>query len=263
MDPIFKALGDDTRRQMLDMLHRQDGQTLSQLEEQVGEAGFKMTRFGVMKHLKVLEDAGLVVTRKEGRFKYHYLNVIPLQEVIDRWIEPLTQKPLARVALDLKAQLEGETVMNTSTETKPDFVLETYIRTTPATLWNALTSGEITRHFFMNDAVLEGDIKKGAPYVYRTPEGNEMVKGEFVDVSPTDRLEMTFVPVWSDTSKAPAAQSRNVYEIAPMGETCKLTILHFGITEATAGVREGWSKIAAKLKTYLETGETLDLTDAS
>ena len=67
-----------------------------------------MTRFGVMKHLKVLEGASLVISRKHGRFKYHYLNVVPLQEVIDRWIEPLTQKPLARATLDLKAKLEGK-----------------------------------------------------------------------------------------------------------------------------------------------------------
>ena len=107
MDAIFKALADDTRRQLLDILHERDGQTLGELETSVAEAGFDMTRFGVMKHLKVLETASLVVTRKQGRFKYHYLNAVPLQEVIDRWIEPLTQKPMARVALDLKARLEG------------------------------------------------------------------------------------------------------------------------------------------------------------
>ena len=108
MDAIFKALADDTRRQLLDILHERDGQTLGELETSVAKAGFEMTRFGVMKHLKVLEAASLVVTRKQGRFKYHYFNAVPLQEVIDRWIEPLTQKPMARVALDLKARLEGQ-----------------------------------------------------------------------------------------------------------------------------------------------------------
>ena len=103
MDAIFKALSDDTRRKLLDMLREKDGQTLSELEGNLG-----MTRFGVMKHLKVLEAASLVISRKQGRFKYHYLNVVPLQEVIDRWIEPLTQKPLARATLDLKAKLEGK-----------------------------------------------------------------------------------------------------------------------------------------------------------
>ena len=108
MDAIFKALADDTRRLILDVLRDQDGQTLGELEESLASKGVEMTRFGVMKHLKVLEGASLVISRKQGRFKYHYLNVVPLQEVIDRWIEPLTQKPMARATLDLKAKLEGK-----------------------------------------------------------------------------------------------------------------------------------------------------------
>ena len=96
-----------------------------------------MTRFGVMKHLRVLEDAKLVVTRKSGRFKYHYLNALPIQEVADRWMAPYG-KPLARFALDLKNNLEGSRPM----ATKPDFVLETYIRTTPKALWDALVNPE-------------------------------------------------------------------------------------------------------------------------
>ena len=108
MDAIFKALADDTRRMILDVLRDQDGQTLGELEASLEGKGVEMTRFGVMKHLKVLEAASLVISRKQGRFKYHYLNVVPLQEVIDRWIEPLTQKPLARATLDLKAKLEGK-----------------------------------------------------------------------------------------------------------------------------------------------------------
>ena len=108
MDAIFKALADDTRRMILDVLRDQDGQTLGELEASLEAQGVEMTRFGVMKHLKVLEGVSLVISRKQGRFKYHYLNVVPLQQVIDRWIEPLTQKPLARATLDLKAKLEGK-----------------------------------------------------------------------------------------------------------------------------------------------------------
>lgn len=107
MDAIFKALADDTRRLILDILRDRDGQTLGELETAIAQSGVDMTRFGVMKHLKVLEAASLVISRKQGRFKYHHLNVVPLQEVMDRWIEPLTQKPLARATLELKAKLEG------------------------------------------------------------------------------------------------------------------------------------------------------------
>ncbi len=107
MDLIFKALADDTRRRLLDILRERDGRSLVELEQAILDSGLEMTRFGIMKHLKVLEAASLVISRRNGRFKYHYLNVIPLQEILDRWIEPLTQKPLARAALDLKAKMEG------------------------------------------------------------------------------------------------------------------------------------------------------------
>ena len=106
MEAIFKALSDETRRALLDRLRERDGQTLTELESTLG-----MTRFGVTKHLGIVEAASLIVTRKQGRFKYHYLNAAPLQEVVDRWIEPLTQQPLARVMLDLKSELEGVRTM--------------------------------------------------------------------------------------------------------------------------------------------------------
>ena len=108
MDAIFKALADDTRRQILDLLRERSGRTLGELEDALAQGGSDMTRFGVMKHLKVLEAASLVVTRKQGRYKYHYLNALPLQEVMNRWIEPLVEKPLARAALNLKSKLEGK-----------------------------------------------------------------------------------------------------------------------------------------------------------
>ncbi|MEM8750505.1 MAG: SRPBCC domain-containing protein [Pseudomonadota bacterium] len=256
MDEIFKALSDDTRRAMLDELHRKDGQTLGELEASVARAGFSMTRFGVMKHLKVLEAASLITTRKTGRFKHHYLNAIPLQQVIDRWIEPLTQKPLARAALDMKTQLEGEHVMSTSTQDKPDFVLETYIKTTPDKLWDAITNGAMTPKFFNEKAEIRGTIKSGEGYEYVLPDGRQMLVGEIIDATPTSRLEMTFVPSFMERPENP---SRNVYEIESDGETCKLTIMHFGVTEEIKGVRQGWAKIAARLKTLLETGKELEL----
>jgi len=98
MDAIFKALAEPARRKLLDKLRDKDGQTLSELENHLD-----MTRFGVMKHLKVLEEAGLVVSTKKGRFKYHYLNAVPLQQAVDRLIEPLVAKPLARGLLKARA----------------------------------------------------------------------------------------------------------------------------------------------------------------
>jgi uncharacterized protein YndB with AHSA1/START domain/DNA-binding transcriptional ArsR family regulator len=245
MDLIFKALADDTRRMLLDRLRERDGQTLTELESRTG-----MTRFGVMKHLNQLEAAGLILTRKEGRFKYHYLNAAPLQQVVDRWIEPLTQQPMARALLDLKADLEGAAQMS---DAKPDFVLETFIRTTPEKLWAALTNGEMTKRYYIANAALTGDIRPGAPYAYMTPDGKPMLTGEIIAADPPRRLEMTFLPGWTPNSRA----SRNVYEIAPAGQTVKLTVLHYNIPLEQAGVREGWAKVAASLKSFLETGEGL------
>jgi len=97
---VFKALADSTRRDLLDALFVQDGQTLTALEERV-----PMTRFGVMKHLKVLEEAGLVVTRKSGREKLHFLNPVPIRLIQDRWVRKYAE-PWAAALTELKTQLE-------------------------------------------------------------------------------------------------------------------------------------------------------------
>ena len=146
MDDVFKALADPTRRQLLDTLRDRGGLTLTELEQGLG-----MTRFGVMKHLKVLEAANLVVTRRDGRFKYHYLNALPIQEVADRWMAPYG-KPLARFALDLKHALEGPAAM----ADKRDYVLQTYIRTTQDALWDALTNPDSIKRQKYYDDLVEG-----------------------------------------------------------------------------------------------------------
>ena len=97
---MFKALADPTRRDLLDGLFAEDGQSLTALEERV-----PMTRFGVMKHLKVLEEAGLVVTRKQGREKLHYLNPVPIRLIHDRWVSKYAE-PWASALVELKSQLE-------------------------------------------------------------------------------------------------------------------------------------------------------------
>jgi DNA-binding transcriptional ArsR family regulator len=101
MDLVFKALADATRRELLDELFRQDGQTLTALEERL-----PMTRFGVMKHLRVLEDAGLVVTRKRGREKLHFLNPVPIRLIYNRWVSKY-QEPWAAGLAELKTDLEA------------------------------------------------------------------------------------------------------------------------------------------------------------
>src|SRR5213082_1424664 len=100
-DLVFRALADPTRRYLLDRLFERDGRTLSELESDL-----EMTRFGVMKHLRVLEEAGLVVTRRSGREKHHFLNPVPIRLIHDRWIDKYTERRVSALS-ELKTQLEG------------------------------------------------------------------------------------------------------------------------------------------------------------
>ena len=99
-DAVFRALGDPTRRLLLDRLFERDGRTLTELESEL-----EMTRFGVMKHLRLLEEAGLVVTRREGRQKLHYLNPVPIRLIHDRWIDKYRERQASALAY-LKSELE-------------------------------------------------------------------------------------------------------------------------------------------------------------
>ena len=137
MDAVFKALADPTRRELLDELFRTDGQTLSALEER-----FSMTRFGVMKHLRQLEEAGLIVSRRRGREKLHFLNPVPIRLVHDRWVSKY-REPFAATLSDLKQRLESPM----------EKIYEIYIRTTPELLWTAITDPEIRAKYNFGAAV--------------------------------------------------------------------------------------------------------------
>ena len=238
MDAIFKALNDPARRTLLDSLHANDGQTLSDLEEVL-----EMTRFGVMKHLKVLEEANLIVTRKDGRFKYHYLNAVPLQEVVDRWVEPLLQQPAARAVTRLKTKLERDNAMS-----KPDFMMQTYINCTQDALWDALTDpAKIADYSFLATRV----EMQGNTLVYYTPDENVMLICTHTTEEPKTRIESTFEPHWQGPDVAMQA-SRFVYLIAVQGENCQLTLEHYNIPAGQEGVADGWNRTLAGLKTYLE-----------
>ena len=245
VDDVFKALSDPTRRQLLDTLRDRGGLTLTELE-----VGLGMTRFGVMKHLRVLEAANLVVTRRDGRFKHHYLNALPIQEVADRWMAPYG-KPLARFALNIKNALESSAEM----ADKPDFVFSTYIKTTPEKLWEALTNPELTRQYYYGGRV-QAELRGGGNFSYLDPQGEINLHGEVLELDPPRRLLTTFRATWAAEG---AEQTRVLYEIEPMGEVCKFTMTHFDYEKSKAGVEEGWPIILSGLKTLLETGQPLDI----
>src|SRR4051795_12302813 len=132
MDAVFKALADPTRRQLLDALFEDDGQTLSALEKRL-----PMTRFGVMKHLRVLEEARLVTTKRRGREKLHFLNPVPIRLVHDRWVSKYAE-PWAATLSGLKQRLEEEGM---------EKVYEIYIKTTPERLWEAITDPDMRSRY--------------------------------------------------------------------------------------------------------------------
>ena len=167
MDAVFKALADPTRRKLLDALFRADGQTLGALEER-----FAMTRFGVMKHLKQLEAAGLVVTRRRGREKLHFLNPVPIRLVHDRWVSKYTE-PWAAALSGLKQQLEDKTM---------EKIFEIYIKTTPQRLWKAITDPEQRSQYNFGASVVS-DWKPGSRYTM-SARGGSVALGEGEQVAP-------------------------------------------------------------------------------
>jgi uncharacterized protein YndB with AHSA1/START domain len=241
VDDVFRALADPTRRSLLDELFRRDGQTLSELGER-----FSMTRFGVMKHLKQLEEAGLVVTRRRGREKLHFLNPVPIRLVHDRWVSKYAE-PWAAALSDLKSRLE----------TPMEKVFEIYIRTTPERLWEAITDGDI-RSKYNFGARVDSDWTPGSRFEMGHPGAPGLLgEGENLEVDPPRRLVQTMVALWSDEVKSEGT-SRVTWEIEPVGDSCRLTVIHDQLREgANPELYGGWPMILSGLKTWLETGELL------
>jgi uncharacterized protein YndB with AHSA1/START domain/biotin operon repressor len=242
VDAVFRALADPTRRSLLDELFRQDGQTLSELEER-----FSMTRFGVMKHLRQLEEAGLVVTRRRGREKLHFLNPVPIRLVHDRWVSKYAE-PWAATLSGLKTRLESPM----------EKVFEIYIRTTPERLWEAITNPEI-RSKYNFGAGVTSDWKPGSHLEMGHPGADSQLlgEGEVLEVDPPRRLVHTIVALWGDDVKSEGA-TRVTWEIEPIGDSCRLTLTHDQLREdANDQLFGGWPMILSGLKTWLETGELL------
>ena len=241
MDDVFRALADPTRRKLLDELFREDGQTLSALEER-----FSMTRFGVMKHLKQLEEAGLVVTRRRGREKLHFLNPVPIRLVHDRWVSKYAE-PWTAALSGLKHELE----------TAMEKIFEIYIRTTPERLWVAITDGDIRAKYNFGVRV-SSDWTPGSHFEMSHPGAHALLgEGDNLEVDPPRRLVQSMVALWDDDVTSEGT-TRVTWEIEPVGDSCRLTVTHDQLREnANPGLYGGWPMILSGLKTWLETGELL------
>ncbi len=250
-DKVFKALADPSRRLLLDALFERDGQTLTELYAPLAPA---MTRFGCMKHLQLLQDAGLLTTHKRGREKHHYLNPVPIQMVYERWVSKFSQPWTERMTA-IKHLLEESDM-----PAKPAHVFQIFIRTTPEKLWQALTDGALTQQYYFSTRA-ESTWKPGANYRYANADGSTLLSGEVLEAVPPQRLVTTFNPVWDENAaKGPA--SKVTFEIAALGPVCKLTLTHedLEVHNMTDGLSEGWAQILSGLKTLLETGEPMPAT---
>lgn len=238
---MFKALADPTRRELLDELFGDDGQTLTALEER-----FAMSRFGVMKHLKVLEDAGLVVTRKRGREKLHFLNPVPIRLVHDRWVSKYAEPWVAGLS-DLKQRLE----------TPMEKIYEIYIRTTPERLWQAITSPTERPKFMFGNSV-ETDWSVGSTIEMTNPNApGPLGDGEILEIDPPRKLVQTMRALWSDDVRA-VGFTRVSWEIQQVEDSCLLTVTHDQLPEdCNPEIYGGWPMIVSGLKTWIETGEVL------
>jgi len=239
---VFRALAAPPRRRLLDALFKEDGQTLSALERRL-----PMTRFGVMKHLRVLEEAGLVVTKKRGREKLHFLNAVPIRLVHDRWVSKYAE-PWAATLTGLKRRLEDKTM---------EKVFEIYIKTTPERLWEAITNPEMRRKYNFGAGV-ESDWTPGSRYQGVSPLAPAAIwEGENLEVDPPRRLVQSFRALWSEDVKREGT-SRVTWEIEPVGDSCRLTVTHDQLREdANAELYGGWMMVISGLKTLLETGQSL------
>ena len=251
-EAVFRALADPTRRAILDRLFERDGQALGEIER-----AFEMSRFGVMKHLRVLEEAGLVTTHRVGRSKLHFLNPVPIQELQHRWIHKFAAAPTAAL-LGLRAEVEKGAPMSATATEAPTQVFAIFIRTTREKLWQALTDSDYTLKYYYASTV-ESDWQPGSPLLYKIGDDTAIV-AEVVEANPPEKLVTTFDAQWDEAVRADRP-SRITWILEEAGPgVSKLTVVHDGFDGETATFEQvagGMPYILSGLKTLLETGEPL------
>jgi uncharacterized protein YndB with AHSA1/START domain len=255
METVFKALADKQRRKILNIVKATPGKTLQEICTH-----FSFTRYAVMKHLRILEEANLVVRQRDGKYKRFYLNTIPFQMIYDRWLSEYTKFWSTQLTY-LKYNLEQEYIMDKS-ELRQVYVV--YIKTSKEKLWEAITSPKFTEQYFFHTRVTS-DFKKGSEisYFMTGEDGNEAipVKGKIIEIDPPNRLVHTFQHTGNHAGAENYSEpSRVVYEIEEMGDLVKLTLTHDEFKddmETYKSVGGGWPMIVNSLKTFLETGKPL------
>jgi uncharacterized protein YndB with AHSA1/START domain len=246
MAPIFRALADANRRVLLDGLFERDGQTLGELCRYLPE----MTRFGVMKHLAILQEADLVTTRKAGREKRHFLNPVPIRLVHDRWIGKFAE-PVVGAMSAIKAHLESP--MDTI-----DHVYSVYIKASPDRVWRAITDGNETVRYYYGTRVAS-EWGSGSPLSYAYPDGSIAADGVVVEIDPGRRVVMAFHPRWDPEvdAEGPIRMTWEVDATDDGGSKLTVTSALKPGSKSAEGFTSGIVYIVSGLKTFVETGEPL------
>lgn len=249
--PAFRALADPSRRLLLDGLFECDGQTLGELSARLPD----MTRFGVMRHLDVLESAGLITTRKAGREKRHYLNPIPIRRIHDRWISKFAA-PVIGTMSAIKDHLEAAQMAVPPDEI--EHVYSIYIKAPRERVWRAITDGNETVQYYHGTRV-NSDWKVGSRVSYDYPDGTVAADGEVLAFEPATRLEITFLAHWDPEVEA-EGPIRHVWELADEDGETKLTVTMKGLkkgSKAAESFSNGIIWIASGLKTLVEGGRAV------
>ncbi len=255
VDRTVRALADPHRRALLDALRESDGRAVGSLEPALPELG----RHAVLKHLRVLEAAELVTTRKVGRTRLVLLNPTPIVELATRWLDEYSAfagLSLSRLRdhLESPASPQGETMSDRRT-----IVASVVIEATPDRVWKAITDPEQSARWFFGGHV-DSEWTVGSPIEWSSAEGASLIVGKITAIEEGRRLAHTFRATWSPDT---AADPESAYEwvIEPRGEALtRLTLIHSGIpagTPTAEQVAEGHALVISALKTFVETGRTL------
>lgn len=245
VDRVFKALGDPTRRQLLDRLRERNGQTLGELC-----AGLDMARQSATQHVGVLEAANLVSSVRRDRRRLHYLNPVPLHEIHERWIDRF-ERPRLHALSAVKQRAEEHAMAD-----RPSYVYVTYIHATAESVWHALTDADLTGAYWGHSNV--SDWQPGSPWEHRRTDGSGVadVVGTVLEAAPPERLVMTF----EAPSEEPAATpSRVTFTIEPHEDIVRLTVVHEDLADEAEleAASAGWPAVLANLKSLIETGRVL------
>ena len=248
MDKIFNSLAAPSRRNILDIVKNNPGIHVNKLTEH-----FDFSRYAVMKHLKILEEAELILSKRSSRYKTLYINAIPIQTIYDRWISKYSALWTKNLSA-LKYQLEEENIIMTQTNLKHIFVI--YIRTTKEKLWDALTNPEMTSQYYYGSKIKsQFTVGSSIEYLLENESGIEYaaVYGEIIEIEKNKKLVHSFRFKSNDDKP-----SKATFEIEEVEQGVKLTLTHDSFESETVTyneVTQGWPLIISGLKSVLETGK--------